>query len=127
MAKLSLTFWIFVGMAVGVAIGVAAPQQAVHLSVVSNIFLRLIKSIIAPLLFGTLVYGIAASGNVKTMGRIGLKSILYFAADRIGGGEHHQAGCRDDIAGRCCLGHEAADRVTHTGGRSGAHVSRQHH
>ena len=78
MAKLSLTFWIFVGMAVGVAIGIAAPQQAAHLSVVSNIFLRLIKSIIAPLLFGTLVYGIAASGNVKTMGRIGLKSIIYF-------------------------------------------------
>ena len=78
MAKLSLTFWIFVGMAVGVAIGLAAPQQAMQLSVVSNIFLRLIKSIIAPLLFGTLVYGIAASGNVKTMGRIGLKSIIYF-------------------------------------------------
>ena len=51
---------------------------AVQLAPVSNIFLRLIKSIIAPLLFGTLVYGIAGSGNMKAMGRIGLKAIVYF-------------------------------------------------
>jgi proton glutamate symport protein len=48
------------------------------LAIVSNIFLRLIKSIIAPLLFGTLVYGIAGSGSIRQMGRIGLKAILYF-------------------------------------------------
>lgn len=65
-------------MAAGIAAGLTAPQVAVKLAPLSNIFLRLIKSIIAPLIFGTLVYGIAGSGNVKTMGRIGLKAIIYF-------------------------------------------------
>lgn len=65
-------------MAAGIALGVLAPSAGRELAPVSNIFLRLIKSIIAPLLFGTLVYGIAGSGNVKRMGRIGLKAIVYF-------------------------------------------------
>jgi proton glutamate symport protein len=76
--RLSLTFWIFAGMAAGVAVGVAAPGFASHLEPVSHIFLRLIRSIIAPLLFATLVHGIAGSGDIKQMGRIGLKAILYF-------------------------------------------------
>jgi proton glutamate symport protein len=75
---MTLTTWIFIGMAIGIAIGVGAPGIAIHLGVVSDIFLRLIKSIIAPLLFGTLVYGIAGSGSVKQMGRIGLKALIYF-------------------------------------------------
>jgi len=78
MKRLSLTAWIFVGMAVGIVLGFMAPQVARELAPVSNVFLRLIKSIIAPLLFGTLVYGIAGSGSVKAMGRIGLKAIVYF-------------------------------------------------
>jgi proton glutamate symport protein len=78
--RLSLTVWIFIGMAVGIALGLFVPNVAVKLAPLSNIFLRLIKSIIAPLIFGTLVYGIAGSGNVKTMGRIGVKAILYFEA-----------------------------------------------
>jgi proton glutamate symport protein len=78
MPRLSLTAWIFVGMAAGIALGMAAPDVARQLTPVSAIFLRLIKSIIAPLLFGTLVAGIAGSGSVKAMGRIGLKSIAYF-------------------------------------------------
>ncbi len=65
-------------MVVGVALGVTAPEFSKDLTVVSNIFLRLIKSVLAPLLFGTLVAGIAGSGSVKTMGRIGGKAILYF-------------------------------------------------
>ena len=65
-------------MFAGIAIGLAAPEVGRNLAPVSNIFLRLIKSIIAPLLFGTLVYGIAGTGDVKSMGRIGLKSIIYF-------------------------------------------------
>ena len=65
-------------MAAGIALGVFAPETARTLGPVSNIFLRLIKSIIAPLLFGTLVYGIAGTGNIKAMGRIGVKSIVYF-------------------------------------------------
>src|SRR6186997_1352302 len=65
-------------MVVGVALGVTAPEFSKQLTVVSNIFLRLIKSVLAPLLFGTLVAGIAGSGSVKTMGRVGGKAILYF-------------------------------------------------
>ncbi len=78
MKRLSLTVWIFIGMAVGILVGVAAPGVARNLAPVSSIFLRLIKSIIAPLLFGTLVYGIAGTGSIKQMGRIGLKAIVYF-------------------------------------------------
>src|SRR6266705_1732308 len=65
-------------MAAGIALGAAAPAVAIHLGIVSNIFLRLIKSIIAPLLFGTLVHGIAGTGSIRQMGRIGLKAIVYF-------------------------------------------------
>jgi proton glutamate symport protein len=78
MKRLSLTAWIFIGMAAGVAVGAAAPGFAQHLEPVSHIFLRLIRSIIAPLIFATLVYGIAGSGDLKQMGRIGLKAIVYF-------------------------------------------------
>jgi proton glutamate symport protein len=80
MRRLSLTSWIFIGMAAGIALGLAAPDVARRLAPVSNVFLRLIKSIIAPLLFGTLVHGIAGTGSVKAMGRIGLKAIIYFEA-----------------------------------------------
>ncbi len=78
MKRLSLTAWIFIAMVLGIALGMEAPTIAVQLAPVSNIFLRLIKSIIAPLLFGTLVAGIAGTGSVKAMGRIGAKAILYF-------------------------------------------------
>jgi proton glutamate symport protein len=76
--RLSLTFWIFAGMAAGVAVGAFAPSFAPHLEPLSQIFLRLIRSIIALLLFSTLVHGIAGSGDIKQMGRIGLKAIIYF-------------------------------------------------
>jgi proton glutamate symport protein len=76
--RLSLTTWIFIGMAVGIALGFALPDVAKQLAPIGNIFLRLIKSIIAPLLFGTLVAGIAGAGSVKAMGRIGVKAIIYF-------------------------------------------------
>ncbi|MGA2328496.1 MAG: cation:dicarboxylase symporter family transporter [Bryobacteraceae bacterium] len=76
--RLSLTAWIFIGMAAGIALGVAAPAVGSKLAPISNIFLRLIKSIIAPLIFGTLVYGIAGAGSLKAMGRIGLKAVVYF-------------------------------------------------
>src|SRR5215467_11911250 len=78
MKRISITGWIFIAMFFGIVLGIAAPGFAVQLAPISNIFLRLIKSIIAPLLFGTLVAGIASTGSVKTMGRIGLKAIIYF-------------------------------------------------
>jgi proton glutamate symport protein len=78
MKRPSLTAWIMIGLAVGIAFGAVFPGPAVKMGLLGTIFLRLIKSIIAPLLFGTLVSGIASTGNVKTMGRIGGKAILYF-------------------------------------------------
>jgi proton glutamate symport protein len=78
MKKVSLTAWIFIGMAAGVALGIFAPDFAKQLGLMSTVFLRLIRSIIAPLLFGTLVAGIAGGGDIKHMGRIGAKAILYF-------------------------------------------------
>ena len=76
--KLSLTQWIFVGMGIGLALGWFAPEAAVSLRPLSTIFLRLIKSIIAPLIFATLVVGIAGHGNLKQVGRMGVKALVYF-------------------------------------------------
>src|SRR6202521_2292092 len=78
MKRPSLTTWILIALVAGIAFGVAFPGPAQQMGLLGTIFLRLIKSIIAPLLFGTLVCGIAGTGNVKTMGRIGGKAILYF-------------------------------------------------
>src|SRR5438046_476760 len=74
----TLTQWIFIGMAGGLLVGWLAPDIGVTLRPLSAIFLRLIKSIIAPLIFSTLVVGIAGHGNLKQVGRMGLKSIVYF-------------------------------------------------
>jgi len=78
MKRISLTAWIFIGMAAGVLLGVFAPGFAKELGPVSAVFLRLIRSIVALLIFATLVAGIAGSGGSKNMGRIGAKAILYF-------------------------------------------------
>ena len=65
-------------MLLGGEIGLDRPQFAEHLRVFSDIFLRLIKVIVAPLIFGTLVTGIAGHGNLRSVGRIGVKSLIYF-------------------------------------------------
>jgi proton glutamate symport protein len=78
MKRPSLTAWIFIGMAAGVAVGALAPSFARQLAPLSNVFLRLIRSIIAPLIFATLVAGIAGAGDLKRMGRVGVKAIVYF-------------------------------------------------
>jgi len=75
----TLTQWIVVAMLVGVAIGIVFPAFAVSLFPVSTAFIRIIKSIIVPLIFGTLVVGIAGHGDdMKRVGRLALKSIIYF-------------------------------------------------
>jgi proton glutamate symport protein len=78
MKRPSLTTWILIGLVAGIAFGALFPKAAQDLGLLGTIFLRLIKAIIAPLLFGTLVVGIASTGSLKTMGRIGGKAILYF-------------------------------------------------
>ncbi len=74
----SLTTWILVSTVVGGFFGYDFPQQAAKLQVLSQIFLRLIKTIIAPLIFSTLVVGIAGHSNLKQVGRMGLKALIYF-------------------------------------------------
>jgi len=74
----SLTGWIFLGMLAGVELGIDAPGVALSIKVLSDIFLRLIKVIVAPLIFGTLVTGIASHGELRAVGRLGLKSLIYF-------------------------------------------------
>ena len=76
--KKSLTVWILISMLAGIEFGFDFPVVAQKLDILSNIFLRMIKTIIAPLLFGTLVVGIAGHPNLKQVGRMGWKSILYF-------------------------------------------------
>ena len=74
----SLTPWIFVAMVAGAELGFDAPSLAISLRVFSDIFLRLIKTIVAPLILATLVTGIAGHGDLKSVGRMGIKSLVYF-------------------------------------------------
>ncbi len=76
--KRSLTTTILISMVIGVEIGIDFPEFSQNLKILSQLFLRLIKCIIAPLLFGTLVFGIAGHSNIKQVGRMGWKSLLYF-------------------------------------------------
>jgi proton glutamate symport protein len=74
----SLTSWILVGLLAGAELGHDWPSIAIKLQFLGIIFLRLIRVIIAPLLFGTLVVGIAGHADLKKVGRLGLKSLIYF-------------------------------------------------
>lgn len=76
--KISLTHWIFISMIVGILVGYLFPEFSQNLQFVSKIFLRLIKCIVAPLIFATIVLGIAHHSNLKHIGKLGLKCILYF-------------------------------------------------
>src|SRR6202020_2659035 len=74
----SLTVWIIWGMLAGVELRLEAPHVAIQTRVFSDIFLRLIKTIVAPLILGTLITGIARHGEMRSVGRLGLKSLIYF-------------------------------------------------
>src|SRR6195256_3338685 len=74
----SLTTWILVAVVAGAVFGLDFPQAATELRILSTIFIRLIRTIIAPLLFATLVVGIAGHGNLKQVGRMGIKALVYF-------------------------------------------------
>ncbi|MBA9079290.1 MULTISPECIES: dicarboxylate/amino acid:cation symporter [Rufibacter] len=74
----TLTTWILVALVMGAEIGHDFPAFGINLQVLSKIFLKMIKTIVGPLLFGTLVYGIAGHSNIKQVGRMGWKSLLYF-------------------------------------------------
>ena len=77
-SRRSLTAWIFVGLLAGAELGHDWPAVAVNLQLLGTIFLRLIKVIIAPLLFGVLVVGIAGHSDLRKVGRLGVKSLIYF-------------------------------------------------
>lgn len=74
----SLTIWILVAILVGAEIGHDWPALAINLRILGQIFLNLIKTIVAPLLFATLVVGIAGHSNLKQVGRMGVKALIYF-------------------------------------------------
>ncbi len=76
--RLNLTVQIFIGLLIGIAVGWLWPSLGVGLRPLADAFLRMIKMIIAPLLFSTLVIGVAGTGDLKAMGRIGVKAIVYF-------------------------------------------------
>ncbi|HEX8179898.1 MAG TPA: cation:dicarboxylase symporter family transporter [Pyrinomonadaceae bacterium] len=76
--RLSLTTWIMVGLVLGGVLGYVRPEWGNRVFFLRDIFLNLIKSIIAPLVFSTLVVGIAGGGDLKKVGRMGAKALLYF-------------------------------------------------
>jgi len=78
MRRPSLTAQIFIGLALGIVLGAVWPDAGVAVRPLADIFLRLIKMILAPLIFSTLVVGIAGTGELRAVGRIGLKAIVWF-------------------------------------------------
>ena len=73
-----MSLWIFSAMVLGIEVGMDFPSFALEMERLAKIFLRLIKTLVAPLIFATLVVGIAGHSNLKQVGRMGLKSIIYF-------------------------------------------------
>ena len=78
MENIKLTRYILIALILGIVTGVCIPDFAVKLSPLAMMFLNMVKMIIAPLLFATLVIGIAGHGDIKSLGKIGLKTIVYF-------------------------------------------------
>ena len=88
MKRLKLTTWIVIGMVLGIAVGyachgsIADPQElkavADYFGLVTELFLRLIKMIVAPLVFTTLVVGVGKMGDAKSVGRVGMRTLAWF-------------------------------------------------
>ncbi|MBO7672714.1 cation:dicarboxylase symporter family transporter [bacterium] len=78
MKESRLTLYIFIALLAGIVLGVISPDSGVKMYPLAMIFLRMVKMIIAPLLFATLVIGIAGHGSIKGLGKLGLKTIVYF-------------------------------------------------
>ena len=74
----NLTFWVLIAIIAGVLLGHYAPETAVKMEIVGKTFVDIIKLFIAPIIFLTIVLGIAGMGDLKKVGRIGVKSLLYF-------------------------------------------------
>ncbi|HUX66460.1 MAG TPA: cation:dicarboxylase symporter family transporter [Terriglobales bacterium] len=112
MKRGSLTSWIFLGLVLGVAIGAWWPHLGVELEPLETIFLRLIKMVVGPLIFATLVVGIAGQGELRGLGRVAVKAMVLFEVAttlalvlglwvvnlvRPGAGAHLQAGSGADL------------------------------
>jgi aerobic C4-dicarboxylate transport protein len=74
----SLFFQVLVALVLGVVLGMATPDFAVSLKILSDGFLKLISMIVAPIVFCVVVHGIAGAGDLKKVGRVGLKALIYF-------------------------------------------------
>ncbi len=76
--RISLTAWIMIGLVAGIILGWLNPALAKEAFFLRDIFLNLIKSVISPLIFATIVVGIAGEGDIKRVGRMGMKALVYF-------------------------------------------------
>jgi aerobic C4-dicarboxylate transport protein len=74
----NLTFWVLIAIVAGIILGYFAPAIAVKMEIIGKIFIDIIKLFIAPIIFLTIVLGISGMGNLKKVGRIGVKSLIYF-------------------------------------------------
>lgn len=74
----NLTFWVFVSIVAGILLGHYAPSKAIEMKVIGDTFISIIKIFVAPIIFLTIVLGISGMGDLKKVGRIGIKSLIYF-------------------------------------------------
>lgn len=74
----NLTFWVLIAIIVGILLGHYFPEKGVQMEIVGKTFVDLIKLFIAPIIFLTIVLGISGMGDLKKVGRIGAKALLYF-------------------------------------------------
>ncbi len=75
-----LTLYIFIALVLGIFVGWKFPEIGAKMHILAQVFLNMIKMIIAPLLFSVVVTGIASHGNINSLGKLGAKTIFYFAA-----------------------------------------------